>query len=340
MGVRVTSRELSQLRRRRWKMPRSRRGCSSTKLNVEAKFKMIKAAPETKIEDYDGCNIHIVYPSKTQSSQSMPDATTTPFGAPSWSSFAQHMCLKLSHSIQLEQPIPLPLACSLREFIDDQDYFRMLERTDEEDDGQDEEDDDDYEDLNRRRRTADVLFLIGINSEDLLDYKSNEAKGSDDSRMIYKLDSRLWHVKTVVPLGCDDRIRKLFARIDGIDLVDRRNEMGLPDNHSHDESDMAINMFTSFINNRRFRRQAEEVLESADNLFKRYDSDDALYAMLMVMNMVVEIPLISQTKRDMGINDLVCIVGNCGKEVVNCMTDESCAAAIREVNLVYKLIIQ
>ena len=88
--------------------------------------------------------------------------------------------------------------------------------------------------------------------------------------------------------------------------------------------------------NNRTTKTITEAQETAASLFARCDADDAMYAMLILIDKVGGndggVQLVRQTKRDPDFGSVICIADKCGEEVIACLTDEACRKAISELS--------
>mmetsp|Transcript_19717 Transcript_19717/g.49603 ORF Transcript_19717/g.49603 Transcript_19717/m.49603 type:complete len:548 (-) Transcript_19717:212-1855(-) len=75
---------------------------------------------------------------------------------------------------------------------------------------------------------------------------------------------------------------------------------------------------------------ALEVKALVQELWHRHSSDDLLYALLVLINeYVTEVPLVSgQLKEKTDIKAIMCMMGNCREEVLNCVNNPDCKAGL------------
>ena len=78
-----------------------------------------------------------------------------------------------------------------------------------------------------------------------------------------------------------------------------------------------------------------EVLSTMRELFERRSSDDLLYSLLVYFNAVSKpvTSIINSTKRsDAGLGEVLCMVKNCGTEILNCVQDATCSKGLECLN--------
>jgi hypothetical protein len=83
------------------------------------------------------------------------------------------------------------------------------------------------------------------------------------------------------------------------------------------------------------RRASDGVLSTMKELFYRQSSDDLLYSFLVLFNAASKPvrSVINSTKRsDAGLKEAMCMVKNCGKEILECVTDETCNKGLSCLN--------
>lgn len=80
---------------------------------------------------------------------------------------------------------------------------------------------------------------------------------------------------------------------------------------------------------------SQNVLSTIKELYHRQSADDLLFSFLVYFNAVTKPvqSIVNSTKRsDAGLNELVCMVKNCGREILNCVTDDTCSKGLACLN--------
>ena len=80
---------------------------------------------------------------------------------------------------------------------------------------------------------------------------------------------------------------------------------------------------------------SESVLSTIQELYHRRSADDLLYSFLVYFNAVTKPvqSIANSTKRsDAGFREAMCMVKNCGREILNCVTDETCSKGLACLN--------
>eukprot|EP00968_Pinguiococcus_pyrenoidosus_P014206 scaffold1291_cov256-Pinguiococcus_pyrenoidosus.AAC.2 len=76
-------------------------------------------------------------------------------------------------------------------------------------------------------------------------------------------------------------------------------------------------------------KEAVETYDLAVDLWRRRSSDDALYLLLLLGHVLAKpVPLIAMAVQQADVGAILCMCRNCFKEVVDCLTDPTCKAAI------------
>lgn len=82
-------------------------------------------------------------------------------------------------------------------------------------------------------------------------------------------------------------------------------------------------------------RHDAQVLASVEELFSRRNSEDLLFAMLVLVNEhVAEVPAVANSAKSQnaGLDAVKCMLGKCGGEIFACYADASCRAALDCLN--------
>ncbi len=80
---------------------------------------------------------------------------------------------------------------------------------------------------------------------------------------------------------------------------------------------------------------SEGVLSTIRELYHRRSADNLLYSFLVYFNAVTKPvqSIVNSTKRsDAGLKEAMCMVKNCGREILNCVTDETCSKGLACLN--------
>ena len=80
---------------------------------------------------------------------------------------------------------------------------------------------------------------------------------------------------------------------------------------------------------------SNSVLSTINELYHRRSADDLLYSFLVYFNAATKPvqSIVNSTKRsDAGIKEAMCMVKNCGKEILDCVTDDTCSKGLACLN--------
>ena len=145
-------------------------------------------------------------------------------------------------------------------------------------------------------------------------------------------------VRTLVPLGCEGGDRELLelARVNGVavssSLTTTKNkdaaDASAPSSSSSSRRPLLARL-PAFLSP---WRRAFDSLDAALSFWSRTHSDDALTALLVVADATGKVrnpPLAAlDSLKGQGLGTLLCMLRNCRGEVLNCVTDEDCKAAL------------
>ena len=78
--------------------------------------------------------------------------------------------------------------------------------------------------------------------------------------------------------------------------------------------------------------QTVEVVRTVSEAWKRHNSDDIRFCILVIINAYIRPVPILKNLRSKGLSTLSCMVKNCGSQILNCLLDPNCRKALQCLN--------
>ena len=166
------------------------------------------------------------------------------------------------------------------------------------------------------------------NKETFVGVNAVVALGIKNEALAQKILSTASDIGTFTALGSVDTLTNA-ARIAGvpIDTKDSSKLSGI--------SGIIASIQAFFLPSARTAQRQSYAFATMRELYSRHTSDDLLFSFLVLVN-EAERPVgavSNSTKRtDAGIDELKCMVSNCGTEMFNCFTDSTCRTALDCMN--------
>ncbi|CAN8287730.1 unnamed protein product [Cochlearia groenlandica] len=79
-------------------------------------------------------------------------------------------------------------------------------------------------------------------------------------------------------------------------------------------------------------KEAKEVVNTVGDAWKRNNSDDIRFCLLVIINAYIRPVPVLQNLRSKGFSTLSCMVKNCGPQILNCLLDPNCRKALQCLN--------
>ncbi|KAJ6815838.1 uncharacterized protein M6B38_418360 [Iris pallida] len=79
-------------------------------------------------------------------------------------------------------------------------------------------------------------------------------------------------------------------------------------------------------------KESAEVLKTVSDAWKRNNSEDIRFCLLVIINCYIKPVPILKNLRAKGLSTLTCMLKNCGSEVLNCLFDPNCRKALQCLN--------